>query len=124
MASVPHDVDPSTFEAASMMTCFCFDNHCFAHIKVAHTVSWVRMQSVIVAAILQCDPVTIAGSWRTPSDNKCTKAVMDLVAFIPEVDAGTKTGLTSRVEEIKVCDGTVISPYHVRGQSNAEHVQI
>jgi hypothetical protein len=55
-----------------------------------------------VATILQCLPSKIAGSWRSPTDSQCTSTIMDLVKHVPERDAGTCTGLTSRVNEMKV----------------------
>ena len=125
MSSVPDDVDPASVDGATSMWLYCTENNLFGHITAAHSIAWVRMQSVIVATILQCAPSKIAGSWRSPTDTQCTSTIMDLVAHVPEKDAGTPTGLTSRVDELKVCEGTAICPYHVHGRDRTEyHIQV
>lgn len=114
-SSVPRHA--TSVQGALAMADYCFCNSLFSHISTAHSIAWVRMQSVVVSTILQCEPVSIAGSWRAETDIRCTKLAMELVESVPEVDAGTRTGLTSRVDEVRVCDGTVMSPYHIRSRT-------
>eukprot|EP00966_Prymnesium_polylepis_P176600 4088917-Prymnesium_polylepis.1 len=123
--SVPTGVDPASVDGAISMWSHCADNNLFGHITAAHSIAWVRMQSVIVATILQCSPSKIAGSWRSPTDSQCTSTIMKVVECVPEQDAGTCTGLTSRIEELKVCDGTAICPYRVHSRECTEqHIQV